>query len=286
MKIIVVGGDQRYLYLTKMLKERGHEVEHFFADKLINWQTSTVLKECEGVILPVPVSKDDKNINTPLWHEEIAMKDFFNEIPGGAIVVGGVVTSSVADVAKNAKLSIQDIMLWEELTIRNAIATAEGALYLAIKETDRTIFDMNCLVVGYGRIGRILSKCLKGLGAKVTLATRRADHVSWIKAEGYDSIPLGELERYIGTYDFVFNTAPAKVFVHSVLRKMKHDTIIMDLASMPGGVDFDQAKKLGIKTIHALGLPGKTAPRSAAEYIADTVENFFIDEINVLTDQL
>ena len=286
MKIVVVGGDQRYLYLTKMLIERGHEVEHFFAEKIINWETSTMLKECDGVILPVPVSKDGVNIHTPLWHEVVPMDGFFGAIPLGAIVVGGVVTAPVAEHAITAKITIQDIMLWEELTIRNAIATAEGALYLAMKETDRTIFGMNCLVVGYGRIGRILAKCLKGLGAKVTLATRRDDHVSWIKAEGYDSIRLGELERYIGEYDFIFNTAPAKVFVYNVLCKMKHDTMIMDLASMPGGVDFDQATKLGIKTLHALGLPGKIAPRSAAEYIADTVEKFFIDEINVFRDQL
>ena len=286
MKIAVVGGDQRYLYLTKMLKERGHEVEHFFADKIINWNNCTALKESDGVILPVPVSKDGITLNTPLWHEEITLADFFEAIPIGAVVVGGVVTGAVLEAASVAKLSIQDIMLWEELTIRNAIATAEGALYLAMKETDRTIFGMNCIVVGYGRIGRILAKCLKGLGAEVTLATRRDDHVSWIKAEGYESIRLGELERYIGEYDFIFNTAPAKVFDHPILRKVKHDTIIMDLASMPGGVDFEQADKLGVKTIHALGLPGKIAPRSAAEYIADTVENFFIDEMNMASDHL
>ena len=57
------------------------------------------------------------------------------------------------------------------------------------------------------------------------------------------------------------------------LWKLQSDALIIDLASKPGGVDFDTASRLGRKTVWALSLPGKVAPITAGDMIACTIRN-------------
>ena len=52
---------------------------------------------------------------------------------------------------------------------------------------------------------------------------------------------------------------------------MQSDALILDLASKPGGVDWDAAQALGRRVVWALSLPGKTAPFTAGEIIAKTI---------------
>ena len=66
----------------------------------------------------------------------------------------------------------------------------------------------------------------------------------------------------------LINTIPSIVVDQSMLRRMNNQAVIIDLASKPGGIDFDYAESIGIKTIHALGLPGMVAPKTAGEILA------------------
>ena len=61
------------------------------------------------------------------------------------------------------------------------------------------------------------------------------------------------------------------IFPRRVLAQLKPGCVLIDLASKPGGVDFEAAKELGVHAVQALSLPGKTAPRAAAEIIRDTI---------------
>ena len=71
--------------------------------------------------------------------------------------------------------------------------------------------------------------------------------------------------------DIIFNTVPAPVISRQVLDELAPETLIIDLASEPGGTDFDYASKLGITVVHALGIPGKFAPRTAGEILKSTI---------------
>lgn len=286
MKLLVIGGDKRYCYLADMLAKGGHSVRHYFKDNS-HWSHRDIeILECEGIILPIPISKNGVDLNCPGASSPIKLADFFSAVAHVPIVIGGVVSGEVAEIARLHNMKIHDVMEWEELTIRNAIATAEGAVCLAMEQTEKTIFGENCLVVGYGRIGKILAKFLKGLGACVTVATRKSENISWIKVEGYDSISLRELAGRVGEFGLVFNTAPALVIDRDVIKNIMDDGLVIDLASAPGGVDFVLAEKMGVRVIQALGLPGKIAPYSAGQYIADTVEDFLIEETNLQIDRI
>ena len=95
---------------------------------------------------------------------------------------------------------------------------------------------------------------------------------------GYRTEHVRRLIPWLCGYDLVINTVPAPVLGREELAAMKPGTPVIDLASRPGGVDFHAAEELGVRTIWALALPGKVAPRSAAGYIKSTVYHI-IDEL-------
>ena len=81
-------------------------------------------------------------------------------------------------------------------------------------------------------------------------------------------------------YDLVVNTVPARVLSEKELRDLKPGCLVIDLASKPGGVDFEAATRLGVRAIWALSLPGKVAPVSAGRAIKNTIYNM-LSELGV-----
>ena len=128
-------------------------------------------------------------------------------------------------------------------------------------------------MTGYGRIGKVLSEMLKGLGANVTVSARKPADLAWIQLNGYQAVQTSQLADLPGNFDFVFNTIPSFIFTRKVLSKHHKDTLFIELASTPGGFDKEAVSKLGLKLIPALSLPGKVAPRAAGNIIKDTIYN-------------
>ena len=162
----------------------------------------------------------------------------------------------------------------EPLTIANAISTAEGALQIAMEETDITIHNSKILILGFGRIGKILAKDLSVLGAEVTCEARKEEDIAWIKAYGYELLTLNELNKncdVLDKFDIIFNTIPHLILDEEKLKKVNKNALIIDLASKPGGVDFEMCGKLKIKNKWALALPGKVAPVTSAKHIKEEI---------------
>ena len=153
----------------------------------------------------------------------------------------------------------------------NTIPTAEGAIGLAMEETNYTLDGRKVLVMGFGRVGKTLANKLSKMGLDVYCEARNNEDLAWIKAYGYKPIELKEVKNILCKMDIIFNTVPIQILDKNMLILLNKKTLIIDLASAPGGVDFDTAKKLGIKAILASALPGKVAPETAAEYIKNCV---------------
>lgn len=60
-------------------------------------------------------------------------------------------------------------------------------------------------------------------------------------------------------------------FPEKCLRRAQPGTVLIDLASAPGGIDFEAAAKLPVHAVQALSLPGRVAPKAAAEIIKTTI---------------
>ena len=151
--------------------------------------------------------------------------------------------------------------------------TAEGAIQLALEELPITLHGSACLIIGFGRVGKVLAAYLRGLGANVTVAVRKYADRAWLRAYGYGSADTENLAASLNRFDLLINTVPARVLGQKELACLKRDCLCIDLASKPGGIDLSAAQQLGIRCIWALSLPGKVAPYTSGEIIRDTILN-------------
>ncbi|MCL2035084.1 MAG: dipicolinate synthase [Oscillospiraceae bacterium] len=161
--------------------------------------------------------------------------------------------------------------------IANATPTAEGAIEIALHELPVTIFGSSCIIIGYGRIAKVLARLLIAFGAKVRVAARSHSDLAWAKINGCEAVSINELSHYLCDVDCLFNTVPVTILGEEKLSILPRRCLVIDLASKPGGVDFEIAKTLGIKTIWALSLPGKVAPYTAGEIILSTIMNILTE---------
>lgn len=279
MKILILGGDKRNIELGRLLKKDGHRVKLFAFDNIvenefeIKGKLEHFIKGFSLVIGPLPCSNDNVFFNTPLYSDEIMIEEVFKNMSSDQLFIGGRITNEIGSVAKTYNINAIDILKREEMAVLNAVPTAEGAIQIAMEELDITIHGANTMILGFGRISRVLSKMLQGIGAKVYIVARNHIDIAWIESWGYKSVNLNDIDTFIKYMDVIFNTIPYMILDGEKLEKLKKEVLIIDLASKPGGVDFEKSKELNLKTNWALGLPGKVAPKSAAEFMKDTIYN-------------
>lgn len=278
-KIAVVGGDLRIIKLIGMLEKDGYEVATFGLEKAweIKSKKCATLEECvqfsDIVIGALPLSNGEL-VSTPFSDEKIEMNEVLNHLENKTFIAGSI-KQEIYELSQDKNITIMDIVKREELAVLNAISTAEGAIQIAINETPKNLHGNNVLVLGFGRIGKVLAKMLDGIGAKVACEARKTTDLAWIKAYGYTPINLNELKENLNQYDIIINTIPYVVLDEDKLKEVKEEALIIDLASNPGGVDKQAVKQLGIHYIWALSLPGKVSPVTSAEFMKETLYNIF-----------
>ncbi|MBQ8936044.1 MAG: dipicolinate synthase, partial [Oscillospiraceae bacterium] len=175
----VVGGDLRQVKLAQFLMEDGHSVQTYAMEHRPNpgllpgSDTMKGMEQADCVILPLPVTAEGGIINASLSDLRIPVEDLLNELSPGQVVCAGRVTPQMRVLAEQKQLILRDYFEREELAVANAVPTAEGALQIAMEELPKTIYGLRVLVIGFGRIGKILAHRLRGMGARVTVSARK-----------------------------------------------------------------------------------------------------------------
>ncbi|WP_341877238.1 dipicolinate synthase subunit DpsA [Defluviitalea saccharophila] len=282
IKFAVVGGDLRQIKLSNFLAREGYEVRvfgfngiDFEKNVIISTTLPDVVSNADIVIGPIPCSQENVTLYTKYYEKSILLEDVFKHISKDKVFMAGRITPEIQRIANRYDFKVVDLLAREELAVLNAIPTAEGAIQYAMENSEITLHGSHCLVLGFGRCGKVLAHKLKGLDAHLTVEARNPQDLAYIKSYGYQSLHLHDLKDKIGSYDFIFNTIPSLILDREMLKTVKKDCLIIDLASKPGGVDYNAASELGIKAILALSLPGKVAPESAALIIRDTIFNVY-----------
>jgi len=270
--IAILGGDRRQVCLAEFLLDDGLDV--------VTWgleqggaRNAVPLNQALSagiLVLPLPVSRGGR-LDLPLTDTELDLEQLWPRLRYDQLLLGGQTAELAGRLMSDHGLTLLDYYDREETRIANAIPTAEGALQLAMASTDRTIHGSQCLVAGNGRIGRLLAERLRALGAHVAVSARSYSGLAWIAAEGCEALRTDQLAGELGRFDLIFNTIPALIFDAVLLRKLREDCYLLDLASAPGGVDWAAAAALGRRVESAPGLPGRIAPRSAAAAIRDSI---------------
>lgn len=266
---VVLGGDQRNLELVHALEKDGHKVRNLV--KVDNQPIE--FNEDEIIIGPLPFSHDNKKLDAPFCSKDLYIEAVFKAINDEQHFIAGNIHEKHMEEGKKYNIRIIDYFKREEMQVYNAIPTAEGAIQVAMENLPVILHRSNVLVLGYGRIGKALSNAIHSLGANTHVAARNFGDLAWIENLKYYPIQLKDIDQYLNRMDVIFNTIPALVLTKDQLRNVRENSLIIDLASKPGGVDFEAAKDLGINAIHSLGLPGKYAPVSAAHIIKETIYN-------------
>ncbi len=271
--ITVIGGDLRLTVAANALASDGYTVCAYLTEEtgLQKGKKAQSLEEAmeqaDVVLLPLPLSIDDKTIQSS--REALPFYELLRY--NKPLFLGGKAGPNFLQEASDRNCRFQDYFLREELNVLNAIPTSEGAISLAMEELPITLHGSNCLVLGFGRIGKVLAHQLTGLGAKVTCTARKPSDLAWIDVFGYNKLHTGNIQGKLSEFDVIFNTVPSMLLSEKQLKETKQEVLLIDLASKPGGMDFNAAKEMGRKAIWALSLPGKVAPLTAGMMIKDTV---------------
>lgn len=242
MNFWVIGGDMRQVKLAQLLAEDGHTVHTYALDpgpegapSLIQEQNLNHAGRADCVVLPLPVTLSGGLLNTPLSLSEHPLAPILDRLSPRQFLCGGRIDLETESMAQERGLSLYDYFAREELAVANAVPTAEGAIQLAMEHLPITIHGARVLVIGFGRVGRITAQRFGALGAKVSVAARKYEQLAWAQAMGFGGEQLGHLAGWLCNYDLIINTVPAQVLARSELEDLKHDCLIIDLASKPGG---------------------------------------------------
>lgn len=283
--LAIVGGDLRQAELARMLNKDGHNIsvyalerQSFDNDIKQIHDLRLGFSDVDAVILPMPTLQDEFHINTPLSNASHKFSTILDAINEKKYVFGGSLSSEIKHHAKIANLKTIDYLKRPELAILNAIPSVEGALQIAMEQMLTTLHGSNSLVIGNGRIGKLLAQRLQSMGAKVSVSARNYVDFAHIETYGYTPLDTRNLSGNLGEFDVIFNTVPVLVLGVSELTEIKKECLIIDLASKPGGVDFNSANKLSKNAIWALSLPGKVAPLTSAKIIRNTITNILVEE--------
>ena len=282
MKFAIIGGDLRTIKLAVMLAKEQNQVYVYGLEKAEELKNIKNITQCESikktiqeveiVIGPIPFSSNGKTINMPFSDKEISIREMMHVINAKVLIAGGI-APEVYEMANDEYIEIIDIMKREELAVLNTIATAEGTIQVAIENTNKIIHGSEILILGFGRIGKVLARKLAGLSAKVTCAARKDEDLAWIQAYGHKATNINSLGENLKLYDIIINTVPHIILNEERLKYIKKDCLLIDLASNPGGIDKKAVKDNKLKFVWALSLPGKVAPITTTEFIKDTIYN-------------
>ncbi|GAA0395114.1 dipicolinate synthase subunit DpsA [Paenibacillus motobuensis] len=294
LTIVFLGGDARQVEVINKCIELDALVRLVGFDKLENSPSgvrhealsSVLLQEADIIVMPVIGCDDNGIIAAPFGNGDLVMKqELFMAIREGALVYTGMAKSLLRRMSTEYGFRLIELLDRDDVAIYNSIPTAEGALMMAIQNTDITIHGSTCVVLGIGRTGFTLAKTLQGLGAKIRVGVRREADAARAAVMGWEPFMTRDLTAYTSDIDLIFNTIPTMIITAQIISKLPRRTVIIDLASAPGGTDFRFAEKRGIKALLAPGLPGIVAPKTAGIIIANTLCQSITEEFHLRGDE-
>lgn len=272
----ILGGDRRDGHFARAMLDHGYDVRVCCVpdtdDLPAKVRVDDVNRAVKGIsVLVCPVTGTDESGVLRHSTAPVSLTEVLSEANGIDALVIGTARQAIRDAAASKGIEIIESMRDDELAILNSIPSAEGALQIAMEHSDFTIHGSRSAVLGLGRTGLTLASALQGLKSVVTAVARRPQDLARARALGHVAVRFSDLKTVLPQFDLVFNTAPAPVLPKELMKMVKKTAVVIDLASPPGGVDFDAARVAGITAILAPGLPGLVAPRTAGEILAQVI---------------
>lgn len=288
MQIVVMGGDARQLEIIKKLTQLDaklyligfEQLDHHFSGAEKEKLSGPDLSKMDALVLPVPGTNLEGKIETIFSNEEIVLtEEMLSITPAHCTVYSGISNNYLDQITKGANRKLVNLFERDDVAIYNSIPTVEGTIMMAIQNTDITIHQSSVAVLGLGRVGMSVARTFSLLGANVKVGARKSEHLARITEMGLKPFHLNDLRKEVKDIDICINTIPHPLVNAAVIAQMPSHTLIIDLASKPGGTDFRYAEKRGIKALLAPGLPGIVAPKTAGQILANVLVQLMVEEL-------
>lgn len=289
IQIAVIGGDARQLEVVRKLTELDaklllvgfEQLDHAFTGAIKEKIEDVNFTEVDSVILPVRGTDAEGKVETIFSNEEVILtKKMIQSTPPHCTFYTGISQPYLEGLLNEANR--KQILLFErdDVAIYNSIPTVEGTIMMAIQHTDFTIHGASVAVLGLGRVGMSVARAFHALGAKVKVGARKSEDIARITEMSIQPFYLNQLAKEVKEVDIVINTIPFPIITAVVIANMPVHTLIIDLASKPGGTDFRFAEKRGIKALLAPSLPGIVAPKTAGQILANALGQLIQEDWN------
>ncbi|WP_088012911.1 dipicolinic acid synthetase subunit A [Gottfriedia acidiceleris] len=280
LHIAVIGGDARQLEVIRKLTELDAKVTLIGFEQLDSGFTSASkelladadFKDLDAILLPVPGTNNEGVVDTIFSNEKVVLtKEILDNTPSHCTIYSGISNSYLDSIVTASNRKLVKLFERDDVAIYNSIPTVEGTIMMVIQHTEYTIHNSKVAVLGLGRTGMSVARTFHNLGAKVKVGARKSEHIARIVEMGLEAFEFKNIEEALKDVDVVINTVPVQIVTASVISKLQSHSLIIDLASKPGGTDFRFAEKRGIKALLAPGLPGIVAPKTAGQIIGNVL---------------
>ncbi|ALS21689.1 MULTISPECIES: dipicolinate synthase subunit DpsA [Paenibacillus] len=287
--VALIGGDARQLEVIHKCSELDATVVLIGFDNLQNGfsgitkaeLTPEVLEGMDAVILPAVGTDDYGHVESLFASKELRIEGkHIAALPKKAKVFAGMAKTYLRELCTKEGIELIELFDRDDVAIYNSIPTAEGAIMMAIQNTDITLHGSESMVLGFGRTGITVARTLQGMGARVRVGVNKPEYYARALEMGMNPFYTKDLITNVSHVDLLFNTIPSMIITAQIIANIPHRAVIIDLASKPGGTDFRFAEKRGIKAILAPGLPGIVAPKTAGRIIGDTITRIIMEDAN------
>ncbi|PGM54746.1 dipicolinic acid synthetase subunit A [Bacillus sp. AFS053548] len=280
LHIAVIGGDARQLEVIRKLTELDAKVTLIGFEQLDSGFTSASkelmadanFEDLDAILLPVPGTNIEGVVDTIFSNEKVVLtKEILDSTPSHCTIYSGISNSYLDSIVTASNRKLVKLFERDDVAIYNSIPTVEGTIMMVIQHTEYTIHNSKVAVLGLGRTGMSVARTFHNLGAKVKVGARKSEHIARVVEMGLEAFEFKNIEEALKDVDVVINTVPVQIVTASVISKLQPHSLIIDLASKPGGTDFRYAEKRGIKALLAPGLPGIVAPKTAGQIIGNVL---------------
>lgn len=278
--ILILGGDSRYLYLITNLANKNAYLsvigfnEYTFSHSNIKHESinDVDFSVFDAIVLPVTGTSETGEI-VPTYDKQpfLLTANQIKQTKKHCVIFTGIKNKFLEQITERTNRELIALFNRDDIAILNSIPTAEATLKLAIEHTDYMMHGANIFILGFGRVGFTTARLFHNIGANVTVAIRSSADFARIREMNMTPLHIDDLQDNLANAQIVINTIPHLVLTRDLLKVMNKDSLIIDLASTPGGTNFSAAKDYDIQALHALGLPGKTAPKTASNVLSDTI---------------
>jgi len=290
LRIGMLGGDRREQEIARRAAATGADVRAYgfpWPDGGIPGVTylsdpAAVLDNAKFALFPIPGIAASGALFAPAAQTPIVPgRALLSRMAPQAHIILGWADKNLKGHADALSIELHEYEWDRGLMLHRTPAIIEGLLRIVIENTDITIHGADACVVGQGTIGAVLTRYLVALGARTAVVARSPEQRAAAFVAAATPYRFEELPDIAPRIDLLFSTVPTRVVGENVLSRLKRSALIVDLAAPPGGVDFDCAKRLGLRAIWGRGL-GSRAPVTvgASQWggIRERIEKILLEE--------